>query len=163
MTPYVKSEKMIINKTKYAWRWIEGPAGLCQFENPGHDLWAQKCMMGGDTLFTYAASWLLGTPRVGVFPGKWLESSQLCSGAVQPRAGNCRVEPGSERLGCRMLTAGSVPHSLRVRGKGPASQLSIFQNTLPFHGFQTGLTLKLCWKYLGLGRFFSGEDFIPRA
>lgn len=62
-----------------------------------------------------------------------------------------------------MRTAGSVPHSLCVRGEGAASQLSVFQNTLPLHGFQIGCALKLCWKYLGLGRFFSGEDFIPRG
>lgn len=100
---------------------------------------------------------------MGFFPGKWLEPSQLCSGSVQPCAGYSRVELGSEGLGCRMLTAGRVPHSLCVRGERAASQLSVFQNTLPLHGFQTGCALKLCWKYLGLGRFLSGENFIPRG
>lgn len=44
---------------------------------------------------------------------------------------------------------GSVPHSLCVRSKGRARQLSIFQNT--HHPPQSEIVLD----------FFSGEDFIP--
>lgn len=33
-----QKQEMKINKTKYAWRWAEGPAGLCQLDDPSHDL-----------------------------------------------------------------------------------------------------------------------------
>lgn len=124
---------------------------------PGHDPWAQSAR--------WAMTRCLHRPRAALgpgevfFSGEWLESCQLCPGPAQLHPGSS-LELGSEGLGCRMLTTGSVPHSLCVRGEGAASQLSVFQNTLPFHSFQTGFTLKLCWKHLGLGRFFSGEDFI---
>lgn len=155
-----QKQKTIINKMKCAWRWRGGPAGLCQVDNPRSRPVGPKCVLGGDVLLTQATS--SSGARESGFPGERLESGQLCPGSAQLRPGSS-LELGSEGLGCRTLRMGSVPHSLCVRGEGAASQLSIFQSTLPFHSFQTGFTLKLCWKHLGLGRFFSGEDFIPWA
>lgn len=54
-----------------------------------------------------------------------------------------------------MLTAGKVPHSLCVRGQGAVSQLSVFQNTLPFHGFQAALLCNCVGNILALEGFFS--------
>lgn len=146
---------------KCAWRCGGGPARLCQFDNPRSRPDPQAHSARGGMTAVYTGRELLsGTGEVGgFFSGERLESSQLCSGSVRPRPGS---PPGvlGPKGWVQDAPVGKVPHSLCVRGQGVASQLSVFQNTLPSHGFQTGPALQLCWKYLG--RFFSpGEDFIP--
>lgn len=119
-----------------------------------------KCVMGDDTVYT-GCELAVGTQRSRIFLARGLNPANSALG--QPRAGNSRNELWCEGAGVRNAHSGSVLHSLRVRGKGTPSQVSIFQNTLPFHSFQIGCTLKSCWKYPGLGRFFSSEDFIPQG
>lgn len=75
------------------------------------------------------------------------ESSQLCSEPKQPHAGNSELFKGA---GVQNAHSGECPSFFACEMQGHSQPTSRLPEHAPIHGCQTGLSLKLCWKYPGL-------------